>query len=344
MNLRVNCILFTVFVIFIIYAVIAVWFLQVNDSDVTTQAESYNINNIFVKDRIIYELPNKNPVGVFFIAHACTHSAKDFWLLSPQCNDCVGLAEEVLIVKKALQVGFIVVAISSFDTQSGCWDYQAHNVEFVSSSLINIRQTYNVTHFPIFALGTSSGGSFVWHMASNNYFDAIIIQVMAIDVSKFISSSNKIGRNVPVIFNPMRRDIATYNRVVSNVNALKQQYGNTSFIYLQECVPLAVSVSYLESRLPWMDRNTLISIRNTLIKYKYIDKDSSYLIRDPTAVANNWRDNLIADIPAIEMKNVVLERGKSPLAKALNRAWAFHEYCSDYISEDLIDFLRYIEK
>merc|ERR550514_2509391 len=71
---------------------------------------------------VIWETPDAAPKGIFFAAHGCQHSASDFWWSSDEtCSGCLGLPEELRIVKAALSRGLIFVAVSSADRASKCW-------------------------------------------------------------------------------------------------------------------------------------------------------------------------------------------------------------------------------
>ena len=70
----------------------------------------------------------------------------------------------------------------------------------------------------------------------------------------------------------------------------------------------------------------------------HMDNDTQLLIVDPTK--SNWRDLLLekeAQTGAVVSSNAfyhgkfALQPGYSPLAKALHRSWAFHEYCSEVV-------------
>merc|ERR1719161_2146411 len=58
---------------------------------------------------VIWEAPGAAPRGIFFAAHGCQHSAGDFWWSSDDtCSGCLGLPEELRIVKAALsRVSFL---------------------------------------------------------------------------------------------------------------------------------------------------------------------------------------------------------------------------------------------
>ena len=284
---------------------------------------------IHYEDGAIYELPMRStPVrGLLFIAHACTHMAEDFWVSSKACPGCIGLAEESLIVLNAINVGFIAVAMNSSDRSSGCWG--PADRRRVSSRLHQIRHSLNATRYPVFALGASSGGSFVWGMAARGEFDGAIVQVMGIDTSVPIKIA------FPIILNAMRRDKHIFERMEENFVKLQQRF-NKSIVQFQECFPLPVTADYILSRMPELGLSRTSAIIDALESSGNIDKVSKFLTRDPTAINNPWRDELLRRIPESHMHGIILTRGRSRLAKVLHRAWAFHEYCADGVAGNLL--------
>jgi len=64
----------------------------------------------------------KKQVKIALLLHACTHSALKFFSPSPgTCDGCVGLSEELAIVREVLQRKYAVLAVTSADRKSGCW-------------------------------------------------------------------------------------------------------------------------------------------------------------------------------------------------------------------------------
>ena len=62
-----------------------------------------------------------SPMGVLFVAHGCSHAGSDFWPKTGRCVHCLGLPEEVRVREAALRRGYAVVAASSFDRETKCW-------------------------------------------------------------------------------------------------------------------------------------------------------------------------------------------------------------------------------
>jgi len=67
---------------------------------------------------MVWQIP-ENCKGVVLLAHGCSHRATDFWPFSTACQRCIGLPEEVYIVKVALSMGLAPVAVSSHFKR--CW-------------------------------------------------------------------------------------------------------------------------------------------------------------------------------------------------------------------------------
>lgn len=278
--------------------------------------------------------------GIFFIAHACTHSAYDFWPQSPLCPDCIGLAEEVEIVRSALSQKFLVVAISSLDRKSGCWS--AQDIEGVVSILKAIRRSLPSKR-PIFGLGCSSGGRFLWQLSQHLFstgdsylhLDGMIIQAISIPIG--ISTIVPMYPP-PIIFNPMTRDESMYKLILNNNRTLIDQHKYPpDYIKVQICNVRPLSPSFILSRLHYLNLTEMEaeSIYSLLSTNGYVNH-TGYFIKDPTDPLNKWREILSANLPSPTLSKLVLTLGRSPLAKVFNRCWAYHEYCADHIKENIL--------
>jgi hypothetical protein len=170
---------------------------------------------------------------------------------------------------------------------------------------------------------------------------------------------------------PMVKDVGTAKRVRENYKFLidhlqQQQQSNQSENHLRmqvtldetSCQPLPLTVDYLWNRVPGMTKEAAQIIIDTLIDGQHIDSISKFLIIDPTQ--SKWRDLFLNANKNSEIPNSLLQQrqqqqqqqhyasksdskmllwetfdltpGISPLAKALHRAWAFHEYCSEAVN------------
>lgn len=293
-------------------------------------------HQIFIQERVIYEVPVHLKIkGSIFLAHACTHGAYDFWEPSAQCSHCTGLAEEAMIAKIALKAGYIVIAANSSNRANKCWSSNMDDVSFVAKFISDIRVKYNALNLPLFALGASSGASFVWGMLCRNQIDGAILQVLSVDIAKYNPPEGYFGAP-PVILNPMRRDSGTYNAMKRNFDSLSRKV-SPSHLRFQECEPIPVTVEYLVGRLSFLTPLVAKTIVHALQEAGHISQRTGDLISDPTSPFSNWREVVRRATSGIEMETPIeLGQGRSPLAKALNRAWAFHEYCATYLESDLL--------
>jgi hypothetical protein len=345
--------LFLIFILFIIF----VTFILTQPSKIyqpltiplTTDFQiDFKQSTVVLKEKPIL---NKPINGIFFIAHACTHSAYDFWPKSGRCPDCVGLAEEVEIVRSAISQNFYVIAISSLDRQSGCWGMD--DLAGVVTILEEVKRSFP-SHLPLFGLGCSSGGTFLWKLFQ--YLEEIDHPLLRIDGMIIQSMALPIAQPPlvpqlppPIIFNPMPRDQSMYESVLHNNHSLVADHRYPSLmVHIGTCSPLPCSPEFISSRL-WYLPLTLQeaqTINSLLRAHNYLNLHDDYLIKDPTNPTNNWRDLLVKNLSPETMAKIDLTPGKSPLAKVLNRCWAFHEYCADEIKENLLwmKYIRYRQK
>ena len=302
----------------------------------------------------IYQFPDSDTKleGIFLIAHACTHSAYDFWPNQIECPQCIGLSEEVAVVNVALASGFMVVAVSSSDRKSGCWGGEK-DVQLVSSVLNYLPATHKeLVSLPIISYGCSSGGAFAWRYAQHGRISAVIVQVMSLTIR---SNMWAITHPIPVVFNTMSKDKHTTNAMRANAKDLQNFYDEyfhhqnikkhaSDIIVVKDCLSIPVTASYLTNRLffvnlSYSEAEVIIAV---LKIHGFVHNTTNYLVKDPTKISNDWRSalqNTVMSKVVLEKRSIVLTPGRSPLAKALHRCWAFHEYCSDFLIED-IAFIR----
>ncbi|KAL4591273.1 hypothetical protein LXL04_004231 [Taraxacum kok-saghyz] len=101
------------------------------------------IVDIMNSTEVIWQIPD-SPKAVLFLAHECNGRAANFWDKSPNCNHCVGLPEEMLIVREALARKFAVIDVSS---KGRCWSLMKETlvVKRVIKSWI---ETHNLENLP----------------------------------------------------------------------------------------------------------------------------------------------------------------------------------------------------
>jgi hypothetical protein len=314
---------------------------------------------------------SNNIQGIALLLHACTHTSLKFFSSSSECTSCVGLSEELQIVRLVLEKGYAALAITCSDEKSGCWnDADTPRIQYA------IQQFIHTTHPELFspdtklyAIGASSGGYMAAKLLATNIVDGALVMVMGLP-SKLQDSILELsnGPSKSLYFAPMIKDKGTTKRVKENYNYLndhlkrEQSSNNNLHVVLDEtsCQPLPVTADYLWNRVPNMTIEAARIIIDTFIEAKHIDATTKLLVVDPTK--SNWRDFVLNlhEIPdsLLELHDSLLEAqefqhqllqhkesshkimlwntfdltpGMSPLAKALHRAWAYHEYCSEAV-------------
>jgi len=343
--------------------------------------------------------------GIVILLHACTHNAFKFFSPSHSCPNCIGLSEELQMVRNVLNRGYVALAITCSNVKSGCWDDGDVNRvryavdEFIRRHSIRTSQNNpnNDNKILVRAIGASSGGSMAAKIMAEGVVDSALVMVMSLRtqlVDKLMQQTSKQDNTIKandnitttirrLYFAPMTKDKGTAKRVRENYNyflenqkklQLSKNNENHSFrleVILDEdsCRSLPVTVEYLWNRVPGMTTEASKLIVDTLIKANHIDpiNSNSLLIVDPTK--STWRDllkakEIIIPKPLLQSSlnirsssssrnnndnkkdehNILwgtfdLTPGISPLAKALHRAWAMHEYCSESVNPAL-DFFE----
>lgn len=303
--------------------------------------------------------------GVALLLHGCSHSALKFF--SPtkddSCPTCIGLAEELHIARILLQQqSLAVVAVTSQDRKRGCWSMS--DMPHIQNALQYIIRRIQEQQppkggsrgFPILAFGASSGGRFAAQLAVRQIVDAAMVGVMSLGqelVQKWIDMGlddehqNK-KKRPPIYLAPMPRDKRTTTGAKQDYETMMK--ARTTSVFTSEthespvrldtttCVSMPVTATYLNQRVPHMSFGMAEMVVAALTTSSHIDPTSGMLTKDPTQ--SNWRDilqeqcggsrkntNNIEDHGCLEQQP--LGPGVSPLAKALHRCWAFHEYCSE---------------
>jgi hypothetical protein len=269
---------------------------------------------------------HKSSKGIVLLLHACTHSATKFFSPSPStCPNCLGLSEELRIVSIVIEMGYMPVAVSSVDRKSGCWSTSrdVHRIEAVLKHDL-IRGFLMNEGSNIFAIGASSGGAFAAELATRDVVNAALIMVMSLSdgVIRKLRTSPK-----PIYLAPMPRDKGTMKLVMKNYRDLESV---KAFIILDttSCGSLPVTTRYLLQRVPGMTTDAGDELISLLKKAGHIDSSDTIKV-DPTH--SEWRKIVSPYNSTHWLNKFDLKPGCSPLAKALHRAWAFHEYCSEVV-------------
>lgn len=278
--------------------------------------------------QVVYATPPSPSKGIVLLLHACTHTALKFFSPSSSCPECVGLSEELRIVRLVMQSGYLPVAVSCINRKSGCWS----NPDFARIETVLQHELF-ADYKTRYAIGASSGGSFAAQLLVRNTVQGALVMVMNLskDVVDKLTKYPK-----PIFLAPMPRDKRTTSAAVQNYQELNVLNSGMIVLDTTTCGSLPVTSYYLQQRVPGMTKDMAQLLINELTQAKHID--SQMLIVDPTQ--SNWRDIISPNNTTYWLNKFLLKPGYSPLAKALHRAWAYHEYCSEVVAPALEFFER----
>ena len=282
--------------------------------------------------------------GLVLLLHACSHSALKFFSPSPQCPGCVGLSEELRIVRLVLERGYTPVAISCIDQRRRCWSEPRDIPRIQHVFKHSLFANYQRSNGRVFSIGASSGGAFAANLVNRQMAQAAVVMVMSLSNEEVTKLKNN---PKPIYFAPMPRDKATMKRVIQNyqdLHNIANSNGNSKqkvILDTQTCDSLPVTPSYLIQRVPHMTEEAAISLVSKLKSAGHISLSSNMMNIDPTT--SNWRDIISPTNSTHWLGQFALKPGYSSLAKALHRAWAFHEYCSEVIVPALAFFEQQLE-
>jgi len=143
-----------------------------NDDDVPIQVVYTNYTTT------PYNKPSK---GIVLLLHACSHSALKFFTSSPNCKSCIGLSEELCIVRLVIQYGYMPIAVSSINRVNGCWSNKdIPRIQYVLNYWSEHMHRDEHHGQVIYAIGASSGGSFASQLLVSNMVDGALVMVMSL--------------------------------------------------------------------------------------------------------------------------------------------------------------------
>ena len=280
--------------------------------------------------------------GVVLLFHGCSHGGRDMCPASTMCPDCRGLPEEWTYVRKALNWGFDIIALTSTNRQSKCWATSRAVDTRGSSPVWNNRDVYHLLlvlrernilyrSIPLIAMGASSGGQFVQYLPAvlGVQLVAVIAQIAAPPIAAHTSTI--------VIYNVMKRDSSTAShgksmakkRGVAIPSPVGQGvYDSSHRTGYYELAPLVMSESTLSDRIAGLPLTVSTAVYQALKEHGIADTKKG-LTLDPRhqrgkwvpIVAKvlreqEWSDKLIADV--------------SPIAEVMNVAYGYHEFFADH--------------
>jgi hypothetical protein len=282
---------------------------------------------------VVYAFPKASDSiqGIALVLHACTHSALKFFSPSHDCNECLGLAEELQISRILLRRNYAILAITSQDRKSGCWS--SEDCVRIRGALEEFRHLLPIPISKVIAIGASSGGRFAAQLAQKSIAQAALVMVMSLGPSL----CDKLTPTTPIYLAPMPRDTRTTQKAKADYEKLKALNPDMPIIFDETtCGSLPVTADYIHQRVVGTTLDMARAIVKSLMEARHLDANH-WLLQDPTR--SSWRDILRDNCGDVCLQNQILEPGKSPLAKALHRAWAFHEYCSEVV-EPALDYFQ----
>lgn len=278
---------------------------------------------------VIWELPvgGGPPVAALLALHGCSHSAGDFWPPSATCADCLGLPEEVLIRRAALRRAMVVVAVSSADRRSGCWDVRgAADSRALPKIVEAVLRREGLTELPVYALGASSGGAMALLLPREMpALRGVIAHIMAVPPSMLELPPGH--RFPPALFVHMPRDERTAQGVAADLAALRAAGAAAEELCIR-ARPLTPQFLAFHAPASFSGENGS-AVVDALREGGFLDADS-LLLQDPRRTADAWRAALAPLLPSAAMAP-----DAAPLPELLNVAWAEHEIVSQHVSAAL---------
>lgn len=285
----------------------------------------------------VWQAPEKIS-GILFLAHGCMHNAKDFWEKSDECLSCIGLPEERKMVKFGLENNYFVVAISSLGK---CWDVY-HDSDRVLVIFEEIRKVHEISNIPMFAIGVSSGGSFVARLP--HFVPKVAAVAIQIASVPSIGLLGEMPLYPPSLWICMEKDMKILAAVKRTTTAL-QKHGRHAEMIVAPA--LAITPHFFSDRIPNFPRPGIADSAAAALSSKIVSRlkiagildDAGRLKEDPRR--SNWRNVLQHLLQSGHLHSDTLEADKSAISEELNLAFAYHEITADFMSETLQFFLTH---
>ena len=230
----------------------------------------------------VWQLPPHRAAGLLFLAHGCCHGAIDWWPRGPNCERCIGLPEEVRIVRQALQAGWGAIALSSSERVGRrAWDFATDGPR-VAAALNSFRTKHSLEQLPLAALGASAGGAFVLQLAGLVPLHAVVSQIMALPPALLRAPPGG-ACFPPTLFVHMTRDDRTSALVQDCVSSLRARGGAVA---RREIGPRPVTPAFFKERLPQLSAEHAHALCEALRRDGLLDAQA-FLKHDPRS--SPWR-------------------------------------------------------
>lgn len=280
----------------------------------------------------IFQYPRLGGNGthsVLLLFHGCEHSAED-WFVLP---------EEVLVVCEALRRNWSVVAFSSTDRTSGCWDlfYPAlgnRDVIRVYQSLQEWIRKYFVAadNLQLYALGVSSGGSFVSILST--FLPHISAQAIYMSPGSFLPLSSSFHWTPPpTCFVHMSKD-TTFGSL-DNVKKTCDQLSQVP-CRIVSLDPVPVTPDFFHRKIPNISLSESQQFFQWLNSTEWLDAQG-YLVKNPRTLEYTleYTDNRTGE----QQQQQIWKTYQKSIEEILNRAFGVHEMAADDI-EEILNWLQ----
>eukprot|EP00933_Yihiella_yeosuensis_P046762 TRINITY_DN42374_c0_g1_i1.p1 TRINITY_DN42374_c0_g1~~TRINITY_DN42374_c0_g1_i1.p1 ORF type:complete len:346 (-),score=71.81 TRINITY_DN42374_c0_g1_i1:328-1365(-) len=288
----------------------------------------------------VWQPPHGTPKGVVFIAHGCQHQGTDIFsnigrdgwdfkeCKTSNLGSCLGLPEEVRLVKAARARGYVAMAVSGGSGRKSCWS-MARDADRVKKAVEYVKNEEGLPEdAPVLATGASSGGAFMGLLAAPlergglPHLKCIIPQIMEVNGAP--------NRGVPTLFVHMPRDRRTATGVASDIQMLQKLDIRTDEIRVN---PVPVTADLLQ-------RCVRMEVAQDIVKNLEADSildEKGFLKTD--ARARLWVNSVQRALSARE-KSDSLQPDESCMAELMNVAWAMHEFTSEH-ADQMLDFCEH---
>jgi len=273
--------------------------------------------------------------------HGCSHSAGD-WSdrdSSNDCPTCLALPEEMHIVRAALERGYAVLALSSQNRRSKCWD-AAREPDLVAKASLEFIRTYlhvpAPETFPVTALGVSSGGALAAKLplsasslsssseaSGRMSLVAICTQVAHLSASAVQELRSSHPAAVAVYMESPRIS-------VDEVLALREEHGVDAMTIQAQKLPL--SPLFFSQRIQEMSPKLSHELFAAFQRSGLLD-ENHMLTNDPRR--SDWRSVVRDRVPEV-LAFDSLVADQSAISEVLNVAYCVHEITAERI-ETILD-------
>jgi len=283
----------------------------------------------------VWQPPVETAIGIVFVAHGCMHQGTDLfsdvgpdgWRFEACSRSnfgrCLGLPEEVRLRQSARKRGYLVMAVSGGSGRQSCWSQV--DVHRVRQAIQHVKSVEGLLEdSPVLAIGASSGGAFVGHLAAP--LSAGGLPHVRCIVSQIMSTRHSENRGVPTMFVHMPQDGRTAQAVSADILRLQTEGIRTAEIKVEpspvtpELLAPCLVLDVAQDVVTALHRHGLVDERGFL----ELDSRTRRWVRPVRHAISGKSDD-------------TLDPDESCISEILNVAWASHEFTSRHAG-DMLDF------